>query len=116
VLDELGFAVFSGLRGKTPVTGYRFQEISVTLDLYHWKGGAAMKEPALLIADLIAQIQGGHPIGLLLHHKVMDRAAFAFLDRLLTTLRAYPFVQCHTFDTMSVRLPQPMMESEWITS
>ncbi|MCB0105124.1 MAG: hypothetical protein KDE53_04435 [Caldilineaceae bacterium] len=116
VLDELGFAVFSGLRGKTPVTGYRFQEISVTLDLYHWKGGAVMKEPALIIADLIAQIQARAPIGLLLHHKVMERTAFAFLDRLLAMVRAYPFVHCHTFDTMPVRLPQPMVESERIVS
>ncbi|MCB0069767.1 MAG: hypothetical protein KDD77_21535, partial [Caldilineaceae bacterium] len=66
--------------------------------------------------DLIAQIQARAPIGLLLHHKVMERTAFAFLDRLLAMVRAYPFVQCHTFDTMSVRLPQPIMESEWITS
>lgn len=114
VLDDLGFAVFSGLRSKRPVTGYRFQEISVTLDLYHWKGGAAMKEPALIIADLIAQFQAGQPIGLLLHHKVMDRAAFAFLDRLLATLRSYSFIQCHTFETLQPYMPQPIVETERI--
>ena len=100
VLDELGFTTFSGLRGSIPVTGYRVQEISVTLDLYQWKGGAMLKEPALIIADLIRQIQAGAPIGLLLHHKVMDRRAFAFLDRLLATLRGYAFIQCHTFSSL----------------
>lgn len=114
VLDELGFAVFSGLRSKQPITGYRFQEISVTLDLYHWKGGAAMKEPALIIADLIAQIRAGQPIGLLLHHKVMDRTAFAFLDQLFATLRPYGFIQYHTFESLQPLTPQPTMKAEWI--
>lgn len=103
VLDELGFSVFSGLRGKAPVDGYGFEEISVTLDLYRWKGGAAMKAPSLIIEELIAQIRAGQPIGLLLHHKVMERPAFAFLDQLLLTLRDYSFIAFHTFESLQQR-------------
>ncbi|MEZ4861136.1 MAG: glycosyltransferase [Caldilineaceae bacterium] len=100
VIDELGFAAFSGLLQNAPVTGYGFQDLSVTLDLYRWKGGAVMKDPALIVADLIDQIHRGAPIGLLLHHKVMDVDAFAFLDGLLATLRRYPFIHFHTFITL----------------
>lgn len=100
VLHELGFAGFSALYKDGPVSGYDFQDLSVTLDLYCWKGGAAMKAPALLVADLIQQIGGGAPIGLLLHHKVMDADAFAFLDGLLAELRRYPFIHFHPFATL----------------
>ncbi|MCE7986885.1 MAG: hypothetical protein DYG89_37400 [Caldilinea sp. CFX5] len=100
VLQELGFAGFSGLRHETPVTGYGFQDLSVTLDLYRWKEGAAMKAPALFVDELLAQLRAGAPIGLLLHHKVMDADAFAFLNGLLATLRTSPFIQCHTFATL----------------
>jgi hypothetical protein len=59
-----------------------------------------MKAPTLFIEELITQLRAGDPIGLLLHHKVMDADAFAFLDGLLATLRGYPFIQFHTFATL----------------
>ncbi len=99
-LQELGFVAFSGLGNGTPVAGYGFQDLSVTLDLYRWKEGVAMKAPTLFIEELITQLRAGDPIGLLLHHKVMDADAFAFLDGLLATLRRYPFIQFHTFATL----------------
>ncbi|MEZ4713155.1 MAG: hypothetical protein R3A44_38560 [Caldilineaceae bacterium] len=100
VLHELGFRIFSGMTGQAPVTGYAFRDISVTLDLYRWKGNPTMKAPQEIMTDLVAQIEAGAPIGLLLHHKVMDADAFDFLDALLRTLRAYPFVQFHTFESL----------------
>ena len=99
-LDDLGFAVFSGLRPVVLPQSYGFQALSVSLDLYQWKGGATMKAPSTLVADLITQIQQGESIGLLLHHKVMDTAAFTFLDTLLAELRRYSFMRFHSFTTL----------------
>ncbi len=46
---------------------------------------------------------GVNPIGLLLHHKVMDAEAFYFLDQLLAELAGYPCVQFHTFQSLYAR-------------
>lgn len=99
IVHELGFGGFSAL-GKAPVEGYCFQDLSVTLDLYCWKGGAALKAPELFVTELTQQISGGAPIGLLLHHKVMAPDAFAFLAGLLAELRRYPFIHFHTFTSL----------------
>lgn len=100
VLQALGFVGFSGLRNGATLSGYTLPDLSVTLDLYRWKEGVAMKEPTRLIEELIGQLGSGDSVGLLLHHKVMDANAFAFLDGLLATLRSYPFIQFHTFASL----------------
>ncbi len=99
-LDQLGFRVFSKDRGKDPITGFSFHEISTTLDLYRWKGNPTMKTPEEIVNELIIQMEENEPIGLLLHHKVMDHEAFRFLDMLLVVLREYPNVQFHTFQSL----------------
>ncbi len=103
VLDRLGFKVFSKDRGKQTVRNYAFQEISTTLDLYHWKGKPEMKAPEAIVAQLLEQMQTGEPIGILSHHKVMNLEAFSFLDFLLRTLRPYPNIQFHTFEGLSTQ-------------
>src|SRR5688572_349425 len=44
-IDHLGFRALSGKQGGSVADGYRFKEISITLDLYRWNGGARMKSP-----------------------------------------------------------------------
>ncbi len=100
VLDELGFLILSKDRGKEPVAGYRFKDISTTLDLYTWKTGARMKAPHEIVQGLILQMQELPVVGLLLHHKVMDAEAFHFLDQLLRELSRFPVVRLHTFQTL----------------
>ncbi len=100
VLDELGFHLLSKDLGKQPITGYSFNEISTSLDLYAWKGGAKMKTPEDIVQLLLRQIQELNVIGILLHHKVMDATAFAFLDQLLAELQQWPNVEFHTFQTL----------------
>ncbi len=100
LLDKLGFMVFSKDLGKKPVEGHRFQEISTTLDLYHWKGGASLKPPDVIVSTLIKQLRELDTVGILLHHKVMDDMAFTFLDQLLGELRRIPVVRFHTFKTL----------------
>jgi peptidoglycan/xylan/chitin deacetylase (PgdA/CDA1 family) len=100
VLDRLGFEVFSAKRGGEPVAGYRFREISITLDLYRWRGGAAMKAPEEIVDDLVDQCRNGEAIGVMLHHKVMDDASFEFLNALLDVLSESPVVRFHTFQSL----------------
>jgi predicted glycosyltransferase len=99
-LDELGFQVLSKDRGKDPVAEYRFTEISTTLDPYTWKEGARMKSPDEIIQALMAQLEVLPLVGLLLHHKVMTRDAFEFLDQILCELRRCSVVRFHTFQTL----------------
>ncbi|MFQ5588405.1 MAG: glycosyltransferase [Nitrospiria bacterium] len=101
VLHQLGFKVFSKDRGKMPVTGYVFQEISTTLDLYRWKGNPAMKTPEEIVTTLLTQMRTLDPVGLLLHHKVMGADEFSFLDFLLQALRRYPNIRFHTFESLA---------------
>ena len=96
-IDHLGFRALSAKRGGSVVTGYRFEEISITLDLYHWNDGARLKSAEEVVDSLIAQLSRRHTIGVALHHKVMDERAFAFLASLLDTLASHPAVRFHTF-------------------
>lgn len=99
-LDQLGFRVFSKDRGKEVTRGYRFTEISTTIDLYRWQPRAAMKTPSEIERELVAQLQRGDLIGILLHHKVMDVVAFSVLASLLDELRRFPVVRFHTFQSL----------------
>ena len=99
-LDEIGFKVFSKDHSKQQITDYGFTEISTTLDLYRWKPQTAMKPPAMIVNELRLQIFELDTVGILLHHKVMDAAAFSFLDALLDELHRHPVVRFHTFRSL----------------
>lgn len=99
-LDHLGFRAISAKRGGSVVTGYRFEEISITLDIYSWNGGARLKSPEEVIDDLIAQLSGRQTIGVALHHKVMDERAFSFMASLLDTLASHQTARFHTFQSL----------------
>jgi len=99
-LDQLGFRALSKLRGGEPVTGYGFREISVTLDLFRWKGGAVMKPNGEFIGELASQLQELDTVGIMLHHKVMDEPAFARLRMLVSELRRSDTVGFHTFQSL----------------
>src|SRR5262249_5624708 len=99
-LDQLGFRALSMKQRNPVVTGYRFKEISITLDLYRWRGGACLKPSKEIVDDLIAQLQRQQTIGVMLHHKVMDERAFSFLGSMLDTLESCPTVRFHTFQSL----------------
>ncbi len=114
-LDDLGFLVLSKDHAVQPMTGYRFRELSTTLDLYRWKGGPAMKAPDEIVTVLIQQLADGlSPIGLLLHHKVMDDAAFSFLDDLLAVLAASPLIRCHSFHGLMAELERQDLQLQGV--
>ena len=115
LLDELGFVVFSKDQGKELVQGHRFREISTTLDLYRWKGGAMLQPPDIITKTLISQLWELDQIGILLHHKVMDDTAFTFLDQLLKELRHCPQVRFHTLKTLSQQIEAAQAASQSYT-
>ncbi|HEU0174189.1 MAG TPA: hypothetical protein VIC84_06470 [Blastocatellia bacterium] len=99
-IDHLGFRALSAKQGNSVATGYRFEEISITLDLYRWSGGVRLKAPEEVVGELIAQLSRQQTIGVVLHHKVMDEQAFLFLSSLLDALAAHPAVSFHTFQSL----------------
>ncbi len=101
IVEQLGFSGFSRDNSNPLATGYKFQEVSTTLDFFTWKDGAKLKEPKELTEELIKQLNAHRPIGLLLHHKVMDVRAFAFLDELLAELKRYPIIEFHTLQSLA---------------
>jgi hypothetical protein len=100
VLDQLGFRGLSRDRGKSLGAGYRFRELPITLDLYRWRDGAQLRPTEEIVSDLIGQIMQGELIGVMLHHKVMDEEAFAWVATLLQVFKRHTAVQCHTFQQL----------------
>ena len=96
-LDQSGFLVLSRDEDGAPVSGYGFREISISLDLYKWRGGAAMRPVVEILQDLILQMAQPKWTGVMLHHKVMSDEAFSFVDLLLETLNQYRNIRYHTF-------------------
>jgi peptidoglycan/xylan/chitin deacetylase (PgdA/CDA1 family) len=99
-LEQLGFRVLSQLRKDVPHTGFSWQEISVTLDLYRWKDGATLRPQTELLQEIAQQLSQPLPIGIMLHHKVMDDEAFLFLEQLLKVLQQSLSVRFHIFESL----------------
>lgn len=99
-LTQLGFRGLSRIRGESPLADYRGQEIPVTLDLFRWRTGAELRSTAELVVELCQQLAARATIGVMLHHKVMDETACAFVAALLQVLRQFPAVRCCTFQQL----------------
>jgi len=95
-LEQLGFRVLSRDGGGPAFLGSTLCEIPVTLDLFRWRDGPQLRPVAELIEAFALQAQSGAPIGVLLHHKVMDESAFAFVEALLELCQRFPVVRCQT--------------------
>jgi peptidoglycan/xylan/chitin deacetylase (PgdA/CDA1 family) len=91
-LADLGFVGLSRDAGAPPLPGSALVEVPVTLDLYRWRGGAALRPWPELAADFARQLAERDTLGVLLHHQVMEADAFAMLDVLLQTFRQAPGV------------------------
>jgi peptidoglycan/xylan/chitin deacetylase (PgdA/CDA1 family) len=99
-LDRLGFRVLSRDASEAAFSTRKFCEVPVTLDLFRWRGGAQLRPATELVEALCQQVHASAPIGVMLHHKVMDDAAFDFIEALLHVCQRFPVVQCHTFEQL----------------
>jgi hypothetical protein len=97
-ISELGFNGLSNDNHERPLTNFRFSEIPTTFDLYTWKSGPVVKQEAEVLVTLAGQVQAGHTIGVLLHHKVMTPEAFRITGILLDRFARSPAVRLHTFE------------------
>lgn len=102
VLAMLGYAGLS--RDRSAPAQNALPELPVDVDWtrHHRSGGAAAVEDALAAA-LRARLGDGQPMGLMLHHAVMDNDEFALLAHLLRRLAAHPRLQ---WQPMRGLLPQ----------
>ena len=96
-LDQSALLVLSKGKGGPTFEGYRMREIPITLDMYRWQNGPAMKPQYEIVSDLKAQVKRGERVGILLHHRVMTDEAFSFLESLLLMLNQHPAIKFHTF-------------------
>ena len=97
-LAQLGFRALSRDAGQAPLPDCR--EVPVTLDLFRWRGGAVLRAADELADELAQQIASTDRVGLLLHHQVLDDAAFALLDEWLRLFNQFPIVRRHTFQSL----------------
>jgi hypothetical protein len=99
-LEQLNFQALSRDRGRGEGTSGRLREIPITLDLFHWRGGASLRSVEELAQDFSRQIAAENRIGVMLHHKVMDDEAFALLENLLLVFKRFLGVRFHTFQSL----------------
>lgn len=99
VLDEIDFRILSRDRSEAPIRGYRLRETSVTLDIFSWKHGPRLRPADAIARDLCDQLRSGDPVGIMLHHKVMNREAFQLIRQILGILR-FPQVGLRTIATL----------------
>jgi predicted deacetylase len=97
LLTQLGFRALSRDAGQPPLS---LREMSVTIDLHAWHGGAQLRPLDEFTNELVRQIQHADRIGLLVHHQVMDGTAFAWLEALLQTFADFPLVECCTLQSL----------------
>jgi hypothetical protein len=88
VLLDLGFAALSRDAGAAPFGLGGLAEVPVHVDwVRHAREGT-------LGRALAAGAQGDGPLGIMLHHAVMDESDFARLDTLLALVARHPRVAC----------------------
>ncbi|WP_439496297.1 polysaccharide deacetylase family protein [Bosea sp. (in: a-proteobacteria)] len=99
-LPDLGFTGLSCFRGFTLGERGGPALVNSEIDIIDWHGGRIGRSaPAIvneLTALLVARREKGEPddrIGLLLHHRDHDEAAWALLDALLARLASHPAIR-----------------------
>lgn len=106
LLAELGLAALSRDRGAAPQQA--MPELPVDLDWtkLHRAGGPAAVAQAW--ADRLLAPAPATPLGLMLHHAVMNDAEFGVLGRALRLLAAHPAVHCRPMRQLLPRTALPI--------
>lgn len=93
-LERLGFRVLSQDRAAPRSGGASLARLPVAVDWCRWREGAAgsWTSLGLRIADALAADAG--PVGIMLHHAVMDGSDLRQLDALLATLAGADNARC----------------------
>lgn len=86
LIADLPASGFSALSTFGPPKEAALPMLNTSIDIIDWHGSRGGRDPAALIAEILAQLRlaeaGGPPVGVLTHHLVHDGAAWDFLERL----------------------------------
>lgn len=96
LLGELQFQALSRYENARPIAPATLPDLAVNVDLHTRREGDGQQGWDGLFAELADAVRCGR-IGFMLHHQLMNDAAFVFLDTLLTELRSRQDVSCVTF-------------------
>ena len=99
VLNSLGYAGISRSRGSTPPTSRGLPNFDVNVDLHTRKETVAADGWRNLFDELQQAIASGR-CGIMIHHQLMNQAAFDFLVILLKALKANKTMQLVHFKGM----------------
>ncbi len=95
-LTTLAFEAISKDRTTPRFTTCQLPEVSTSVDIFRWKNGRRLKTEDEIGTEFQAGAGSAEPVGVLLHHKVMDFAAFELLAGLLAALRNSGRCRFHT--------------------
>lgn len=105
LLAELGYTALSRDRGATPQRA--LPELSVDMDwCKHYRAGGPHAAADALARAINARSADGLPLGLMLHHAVMDEAELALFEGWLTVLVRHP--RTHWRAMRSLLCPAPL--------
>jgi hypothetical protein len=96
VLVELGFTVLSQHVSEPQVGVPGLAEVPVSVDWSYARRDGQRLTPAALGRLAAQRATLGGPVGLNLHHAVMDQAEFARLDELCGLLAQHPAARCRS--------------------
>ena len=99
-LSELGYRALSRSRNAKPPAPAGLPDIQVNVDLHTRKEA----DPALSMEKLLSELRSGLSEGLcgiMIHHQLMNRRAFDFLDRLLSELSENPKIEITSMATLA---------------
>jgi predicted glycosyltransferase len=100
-LTELGFQVLSRDSHAAPLQGSGVYELPIAVDWFAHRKKARVErmEWGKL---LVAKVESEAPIGIMLHHAVMDAEEMQALAQLLSLLARHPNANCRTMQALAV--------------
>ena len=105
-LKKLGFKAVSRSQGAAPPAPSGLAQCDINVDLHTRKDADPEKSLEALLGEIESGLVEGF-CGIMIHHRRMNDAAFAFLDRLLQNLRRCPDVNMLRLDDPSVASARP---------
>ena len=105
-LKKLKFKAVSRSEGATPPVPSGLAQCDINVDLHTRKDAVSEKSLEALLGEIESGLVEGF-CGIMIHHRRMNDAAFAFLDRLLQNFRRCPDVNMLRLDDPSVASARP---------
>ena len=96
LLSEMNFAAVSRSKGAKPSAENILPDLAVNIDLHTRRETRSDEGWQNLLAEFMVAVEGGR-MGIMLHHQLMNEAAFVFLDLLLTYIKSQSNVSPVTF-------------------